>query len=647
MRLKSPQAVTLLIFASFVLVAIAQSWPLVWRLNTTLTGPPGGDTGVYVWNTWVFRHELFDLGRQPYATNAIFWSGLPANLSLHNYTPFADALAALLQPVAGIVGAFNLIYLLNVALAGFGMYLLAARYTADRFSAWLAGVLFACSPFLVARSQGHFSLAAAAPLPFFVWQMERVFDKPSAARALGAGAIAAWAGMSDPYYVVYCLMLALAVAAARFTSVTTEPLSRQWRISRADIALGAAIVIVAALAARRASEVVVGPLHITMKTMYTPVLIVTALVALRVLTRLRPRITRARTLSAVEWRAGWLALATSAVLLSPWLLAVARRIADGRMISPPIMWRSSMPGVDLLSLFVPNPMHPLMPEALRAAMASRPGGLIEQVASLPLVALLVIALARGAGMRLNRFWLVMTAFFASLALGPFVQIAGINTYIPTPWVLLRYVPVIDQARAPSRFAVVAVMGLAVLFAQAFAHWRRMGSRPNLMAAGAAVLLAAELLPAPRTLYSAEIPSIYEIVANDRRPVAVLELPFGLRDGLSSLGNFTAQSQFFQTFHRKPLYGGYLSRISETRKSTYRRRPVLGALMTLSEGRALTAEQAARARAGAETFVQRTQLGYVVIDESRTPAPLRAFAIDLLHLRKIGASGARELYVPER
>lgn len=646
MRLKSPQATCVLIFASFLLVAVAQSWPLARHFDTHLTGAPGGDTGVYVWNTWVFRRELLEFGRQPYSTDALFWSGLPANLSLHNYTPLADALAALIQPLAGIVGAFNLIYLLNTALAGFGMYLLAARHTGDRFAAWLAGLLFACSPFLVARSLGHFSLAAAAPLAFFAWQIERTLERPSVGRAIAAGAIAAWAGMSDPYYVVYCLMLGALIAAARFVRLETAPMAAQTIISKKDIAIAGLAVAVAALAVWRISEISIGPLRITMRTLYSPVLIVTALAAARILVRLRPRFSVRRAPSASEWRIGAVTFLSAAVLLSPWLFAVVKRMADGTMVGARVLWRSSTAGVDLLSLFVPNPMNPLMPDGVRAWMAATPSGFVEQVASLPVVALIAILIARRGGARFSRFWVVVTILFAVLALGPFVHVAGVNTYIPTPWTFLRYLPVIDLARAPSRFAVIAVMGLAVLFAQAAAHWRLASPRRGLVTAALAGLLCAELLPAPRPLFSADIPTIYNIVAADTRPVGLLELPFGLRDGMSSLGDFTPMSQFFQTFHKKPLYGGYLSRISDKRKATYRARPVLGAFMTLSEGGHLTADQTKRARDGALSFVDRTKLGYVVIDEARAAPELRDFAISLLRLRKIGSSGSRELYAPD-
>ena len=60
-------------------------------------------------------------------------------------------------------------------------------------------------------------------------------------------------------------------------------------------------------------------------------------------------------------------------------------------------------------------------------------------------------------------------------------------------------------------------------------------------------------------------------------------PTGVRDGTSSVGNFTARTQFFQTFHNKRLIGGYLSRVSRARVSEVRDDDIVDALFTLSEG----------------------------------------------------------------
>ena len=80
------------------------------HLDDAFTAPPSGDTGVYVWNTWVFQHEL-QQGRLPFYTSSILTGtpdAAPANLSLHNYTTFANVLAWPLMPLVGLVAAFNL-----------------------------------------------------------------------------------------------------------------------------------------------------------------------------------------------------------------------------------------------------------------------------------------------------------------------------------------------------------------------------------------------------------------------------------------------------------------------------------------------------------------------------------------------------------
>lgn len=161
--------------------------------------------------------------------------------------------------------------------------------------------------------------------------------------------------------------------------------------------------------------------------------------------------------------------------------------------------------------------------------------------SIPFIALAVITIAVSLRWRAPPISVGITVGFAVLALGPFIRIAGIDTHVPGPWAILRYVPIVELARSPSRFAVVAMLGVAALFAGALhavlLRWPTARLRiPALVMA----LLFAELPPVPRMLYSAEIPSIYRTIADDRREyVAALELPFGIRDGTMSVGNFTA------------------------------------------------------------------------------------------------------------
>ena len=128
---------------------------------------------------------------------------------------------------------------------------------------------------------------------------------------------------------------------------------------------------------------------------------------------------------------------------------------------------------------------------------------------------------------------------------------------------------------------------------------------------------------------------------------MLELPFGIRDGLSSTGNFSAASQFYQTYHQKPLIGGYLSRVSARRIAWLRRNPVLNALVILSEDRSLSPDLAQEATLEAPVFLERARVGYVIVDRTLASPELALFAKELFGLEKMGESGSRELYRPTR
>jgi hypothetical protein len=283
---------------------------------------------------------------------------------------------------------------------------------------------------------------------------------------------------------------------------------------------------------------------------------------------------------------------------------------------------------------------------VREWLTPRPDAYFENVASLTFVALLTMTVAWRAGWRIPRLWAAFALVFGALALGPFVHVAGVNTQLPGPWAFLRYVPVIGLARTPGRFTVMLMLALAVLFGCAL-YWlgRRWPARRRALLVAVGALLVFELLPAPRPLYSAAIPSIYRHVAAAPADIRVLELPFGVRDGTTSAGNFTARSQYFQTAHGKRLIGGYLSRVSRRRVSEIRGDGMLDALIWLSEGQTLDPSRARTLIEDGALFVELADIGFVVIDRARTPPALRDFALRAYRLQLIEVDGDFELYRP--
>ena len=387
-------------------------------------------------------------------------------------------------------------------------------------------------------------------------------------------------------------------------------------------------------------------LSISARSLYTPVLVLTVLALMRVAWHVRASPRPGARHEA--WRLAFLTIAAGVVttaLLSPVLYAVGKRIT-GDLVVPGTPWRSSPAGVDVLALIIPNPNHPLTPDSIADWLKSFEGGFLEGVVSIPLVVIAVLIAAWRTGWRPSRWWAALAIAFGALALGPFVHFAGVNTYIPGPWAVLRYVPLLGMARTPSRFSVVMMLAVAVLFAAAL-EWfgRRYPKHRRLVLTTVAVLLVTELLPAPVMLHSAAVPKFYGQVAAAPESVRVLELPTGVRDGTLSVGNFSARSQFFQTAHGKPLIGGYLSRVANERITQLRRIDMLDAMIVLSEGGTIPLEREAALIATGPMFVRDAKLGFVIIDRGRASRPLIDFAKRALRLRLIEADGMFDLYKP--
>jgi hypothetical protein len=504
-----------------------------------------------------------------------------------------------------------------------------------------------------ARAMEHFSLVQTAPLPIFVMLFERLHFRPTVGVAAAAGVTVACAFLCDPYYAVYCVLIGGFAIGYSAVLIQRGPIS--FRPYRGTLALDVLLVCVAGLIVGMlvggGRQIAVFTVRISMTRLYTPVLLFTVLALIRLWIVVRRHVSWVVPTMLPSLRGLLIAAAACVVLLSPVLSALLDAAAESQWTRPTVLWQSSPPGLDLFAFFVPNPLHPWFGHFFAEGARAMPGGFVENIASIPwtLIAVLVAA-AAWSGASLPRYWLAFTAFAAALALGPFIRIGGVMTYVPTPWTLLRYVPVIGAARMPQRMVAVVMLGLAMLLAFAVRDLRGRirGAALPPGAAGAftalvTALLVFEMLPAPRVLYSAEVPSINRIIAADPRPVRVINLPFGLRDGLSSHGNASASGQFFQTVHEKQLLGGYVSRLPRRKVQQYRRFRVTRVLMDLSEGRFVSWRRREAAIDKAHELADTLGVGYVVVDTTSTSADLMEFARAAFDLTRVAADGQYVLY----
>lgn len=631
--------------AGYLVVSVLFCWPLPRQFSTGLLGSPSGDLAEYIWNIWVFRHELLSHHSSPFFTSEVLSLTPPAALTLQNYTAFADVLALPLLPWLGTVATFNLVSVLAPVASAYGLFVYAKARTGDPWAAWIAGAAFGFSSYMMARQTAHISLVLAAPLPIFGLLLYRIAQRPSYSLAVLSGLVVAWAFVCDPYYAVYCLFILLFMVGYSSISLDFRPLESRsrWWITLIDLGLTAVAGIVVAIAVSGGGTFSVSGVRVSATQLYTPMLVLSVLAVMRWAAVTKPRFSRPPiNLTVMRFAAaGALAIV---IALAPALIALASPVGSPLSASPWPLWRSSAPGLDVIAYLLPNPLHPWAPASWLEWLQRQPNGGVENAASLSWVALLTVAVAAWrTGSRPHGGWLAFTILFAVLALGPFVWIAGMNTHLPTPWALIRYLPLIGAARMPTRIAVLATLGLSMLLAMSIQRLRQGSARPNLLAGAIALLLLFELWPAPRLVADGRIPQIFQIIADDPRVVRVLDLPFGLRDGLSSRGDHSAIAQYHQTAHGKPIVGGYLSRLPPGEIGRYEALPLMRELLDLSEGKPLSPAQRRAAVALGRKHRGDLNIGWVVVETPRTSPELLALAADALGLEWAAAEGRWTIY----
>src|SRR6185437_8188581 len=115
-------------------------------------------------------------------------------------------------------------------------------------------------------------------------------------------------------------------------------------------------------------------------------------------------------------------------------------------------WRSAPPGIDLGTLLLGNPSGLLTDASIAAWYQRLHMDALEQVAW---VGPGVLALALGAVFLLPRdttvrLWLAIGSLFLVWALGPYLVAFGHNLRLPLPGALVRYVPIVSNARIPAQ-----------------------------------------------------------------------------------------------------------------------------------------------------------------------------------------------------
>jgi hypothetical protein len=575
--------VHVLVVALYIVLALVLTWPLVRHLGTHVPGSTtwAFDEYTFVWNTWWFRHSLFDLGQNPLQSSYIFYP-LGINLVLYTYNLFNALISIPLQPFLPLPAISNLTFLFATILSAYSTFLLleyllqppaptpAATSTTHHaprlthYAAFLAGLIYAFGSYrMVYAAIGHADMWSTEWIPFYALYLIKTIREPRLRNAVLAA-------------VFLVLILLCEMSLGVFAGLLT-------------------IIVVAFVLGRKARAAVAGGLP------------------------------------ALFGRVALLGVVT-AVLVSPLLVPTLREMFAGYDLAG---WGDAQKlSADLVGLVTPTPLNPLGGDWGTTLQQVREGTSRFADVNTLFLGWAALALAIAGALRYRRrlaAWIASAAVFGVLSLGPLLQINGQSTFeldglsttVPLPFILLHYMPVVKANRAPNRFSVVLMLALAVLagfgihwlLGAGQRLWARVPGRRLLLPVSSALLSGAILFSywsVPLPLTDARIPAVYEQIANEPGDFAILQLPLGWRNSFGVQGAESTQAQYYQTFHQKRLLSGNISRNPPIKFGYFARLPIADSLITLETYGQLDDARRAADRAAAADFVSFYDIRYVVV-----------------------------------
>jgi hypothetical protein len=586
------------------------------------------------------RHVLATPGLQYFHTTFLFYP-FGASIADHPHTALPAVVAATVLRRLTPAAAQNVLLLLYVFANLTAMYVLAWAITRHTRASILAAVVFGLSPYVAVHLLGHFDLAAAFTIPLFALALRK-------SRAVAAGVVLAATAYVAYYHVVYLVFFAVVYLLA-----STRPLvvaraaraaTRTQRIIRAASIAGAAMLAVgaAAIVATGGWTLSLASQAISIHAPQNVLTLAWALIAVAAFLTWRPSI-RVNSAAAADSRRSIGLAARLAIVFAigaaPLLWQAARLIGSGEYVSPEYGWRSIPQGVDLLAPLVGHPLHPLFGGISRRAYDVFRQNFVETIGwfgIVPIVLLVSGLIDRRPSAKISdreqSAWRSVAIAFLIWALGPFLVVGGFDTGLKLPAILLRYVPLVANARMPGRAIVIVYMAVGVLLAVRMSAARGRLRSPGLQWMLIA-LVAFEYWASPMPLTGLDRPEVYTVLKTQPAG-AVCEVPFGIGDGLSAgVGSQERRVLFYATEHEHPLVGGYLGRMPPAAEGRYRHTPVVGTLLALSAG--------SPAPVSADLNAAANPCTYLVVDRRTTTAPL-ALYLQLLESKRITSDGQRDL-----
>jgi len=169
-------AAAIVVYLGFGVLANLPSWTggVTHTMQCGGCGDSGQEVWFLAWGAHAFTHLL-----DPIRSNFLNY---PWGVDLADNTsmPLAGAMATPITLLFGPVTTFNVVFSLSFAGSATAMFLVLRRYTKWVFAAFIGGLLYGFSPYMVGQGEGHIFLLLAAVPPIMLLLLDEIIVRQNA-----------------------------------------------------------------------------------------------------------------------------------------------------------------------------------------------------------------------------------------------------------------------------------------------------------------------------------------------------------------------------------------------------------------------------------------------------------------------------------
>ncbi|MDY9927193.1 hypothetical protein [Methanosarcina sp.] len=503
------------ILTLYTLLTFILTYPVIFKIRTHIPG--GGDAFQWIRSLWYTPAAILNpsLTKLTHDYLIFYPYGVPIS-PLHS--AFNQIISYILSIVIDIHIAYNILWLFSFIFGAYGTYLLVKYLTNDIPASFIAGLVFAFSPYHFVHSLGHLGATSIEWIPFCALYLMKMFKEGGIRNSFFAGIFFILVAMSDLQYMVFMGIFVLLLFSYEIYFVLRKE-KKDYKEKLKRIFYKYSLFGLISFS---------GLIPLTIESILTATSNENFL-------KLDP----------------FQAVMFSTDLLSFFLPSILHPIFGDLTTN---VYGNFSGNFSENTTFI----------------------------GYTVILLSLLATRRLKENKYVKFWSISALFFSLISLGPLLHINGntsftvFHTTVPLPHLALYYlIPFLDNCRTTGRFFVIASLSFAVLTGYGVSELLKSSkNNKKIITIVISSLIIFEYLAIPFPVSAVSQPSFYEEISQDKDNYALLEIPATLNyeAGVSVI--------YYQTIHGKPVVGNWAARFPSNARDFELNTPVVKELTYL-------------------------------------------------------------------